>query len=475
MAHDHAHEPTDAAHHGGASHHASGHACGACCVHPEPVSFTSEPASFTGTRYRIPAMDCASEESDIRRALEGIAGLRGLRFHLSERSLRIDGSPQALDAAVGAIRKIGFEIAPWPEADAQTAADAAHASPGGFELPRLIAALVLAGVAEGIAYALPQAGWAHWAGLAIAAAAIALAGFGTFRKGLAALLHGRLNINALMTVAVIGAFVIGQWPEAAMVMALYAIAELIEARAVDRARNAIGGLLALAPDCAEVRLPDGSWQTLPVGQIAVGATMRVRPGERIALDAVVLTGQTSVDQAPVTGESLPVDKLPGDAVFAGTINQTGSIECRVSAAASQSTLARIIHAVEQAQGSRAPTQGFVDRFAAVYTPAVFVLALAVALAGPWLFGWTALAAVYKAPVILNIANNQWAISSFQGIAGGTEAPFAARGVGYGLPALRVDGNDFLAVFAATQSPAVPSRRCSFFQNGASVFKKSITN
>jgi len=348
-------------------------------------------------------MDCASEESDIRRALEGIAGLRGLRFHLSERSLRIDGSPEALDAAVGAIRKIGFEIAPWPEADAQTAADAAHANPGGFELPRLVAALVLAGVAEGIAYALPQAGWAHWAGLAIAAAAIALAGFGTFRKGLAALLHGRLNINALMTVAVIGAFVIGQWPEAAMVMALYAIAELIEARAVDRARNAIGGLLALAPDSAEVRQPDGAWQTLPVGQVAVGATMRVRPGERIALDAVVLSGQTSVDQAPVTGESLPVDKLPGDAVFAGTINQTGSIECRVSAAASQSTLARIIHAVEQAQGSRAPTQGFVDRFAAVYTPAVFVLALAVALAGPWLFGWTALTAVYKALVLLVIA------------------------------------------------------------------------
>ena len=227
--------------------------------------------------------------------------------------------------------------------------------------------------------------------------------FGTFRKGLAALLHGRLNINALMTVAVIGAFVIGQWPEAAMVMALYAIAELIEARAVDRARNAIGGLLALAPDSAEVRQPDGSWQTLPVGQVAVGATMRVRPGERIALDAVVLSGQTSVDQAPVTGESLPVDKLPGDAVFAGTINQTGSIECRITAAASQSTLARIIHAVEQAQGSRAPTQGFVDRFAAVYTPAVFVLALAVALAGPWLFGWTALTAVYKALVLLVIA------------------------------------------------------------------------
>jgi len=142
---------------------------------------------------------------------------------------------------------------------------------------------------------------------------------------------------------------------------------------------------------------------VPVGDVPIGATVRVRPGERVAMDAVVTEGSTSLDQAPVTGESLPVDKGPGDAVFAGTINQTGTIACRVTAAASQSTLARIIHAVEQAQGSRAPTQRFVDRFAAVYTPAVFVLALAVAIAGPWLFGWTVLAAVSKALVLLVIA------------------------------------------------------------------------
>jgi Cd2+/Zn2+-exporting ATPase len=206
-----------------------------------------------------------------------------------------------------------------------------------------------------------------------------------------------------MTVAVTGAFVIGQWPEAAMVMALYAIAELIEARAVDRARNAISSLLALAPDMADLRQADGRWQSAPVASVAVGATVRVKPGERVALDAVITDGRTSLDQAPVTGESLPVDKGPGDTVFAGSINQNGSITCRVTALASQSTLARIIQAVEQAQGSRAPTQRFVDRFAAVYTPAVFGLAAAVALAGPWLFGWTALAAAYKALVLLVIA------------------------------------------------------------------------
>ena len=352
-------------------------------------------------------MDCASEESEIRRAVEGIPGVLGLRFQLGERSLRIDGEPQAALAAVDAIRKTGFEIHAWPEgvasADAGGEADHVHDAAAGSGLPRLVAALALATAAEGLSFLVPGASWSKWVGLAIAAAAIGLAGFGTFRKGLSALRHGRLNINALMSVAVAVAFVIGQWPEAAMVMALYAIAELIEARAVDRARNAISGLLALSPDTADLRQTNGSWQSVPIGEVPIGATVRVRPGERVAMDAVVTGGSSSVNQAPVTGESLPVDKGPGDAVFAGTINLTGTIECRVTAAASQSTLARIIHAVEQAQGSRAPTQRFVDRFAAIYTPAVFVLALAVAVAGPWLFGWTALAAVYKALVLLVIA------------------------------------------------------------------------
>ncbi|MBQ0960371.1 heavy metal translocating P-type ATPase [Ideonella sp. 4Y11] len=352
-------------------------------------------------------MDCAAEESEIRRAVEGIPGLTGLRFQLGERSLRIDGQPQAALSAVEAIRKSGFEVQAWPDTPASAeSVDAGphdHAAGVSSGLPRLLAALALATAAEGLSFLVPDAPWSKWVGLAVAAAAIALAGFGTFRKGLTALLHGRLNINALMSVAVAGAFVIGQWPEAAMVMALYAIAELIEARAVDRARNAISGLLALSPDTADLRQADGTWKSVPVGEVSIGATVRVRPGERVAMDGVVTEGSTSIDQAPVTGESLPVDKGPGDAVYAGTINQTGTIECRVTAAASQSTLARIIHAVEQAQGSRAPTQRFVDRFAAIYTPAVFVLALAVAIAGPWLFGWTALAAVYKALVLLVIA------------------------------------------------------------------------
>ncbi|MDM0012501.1 cation-translocating P-type ATPase [Variovorax sp. J22P168] len=352
-------------------------------------------------------MDCSAEESEIRRAVEPIEGVRGLHFQLGQRTLRIDASDIALPLALEAIRKAGFAPEPLVAGtdagdEAGAPHDHAHEGAAGGYL-RLAAALGFAIVAEAASYFAPDTMAWKVAGMAIAALAIGLAGLETYAKGLAALRHGRLNINALMSVAVTGAFLIGQWPEAAMVMALYAIAELIEARAVDRARNAIKGLVALAPAEAEVQQADGRWLRVAAGSIALGAIARVKPGERVALDGVVTRGSSTIDQSPVTGESIPVDKGPGDPVFAGTINQAGEIDFRVTAAASDTTLARIIHAVEEAQGTRAPTQRFVDRFAAIYTPAVFALAVAVAVLPPLLLGWPWLAALYKALVLLVIA------------------------------------------------------------------------
>ncbi len=360
-------------------------------------------------RFHVPTMDCASEESEIRRSVEHIAGIRAMTFQLGQRTMAIDAPLASVDQAVAAIRKAGFDPQPVPEKSGASTTDAEAGSEDhghGVESGgawRLVGALLLAIGAEVLGFFAPDTQVWKAAGLALSAAAIWLAGFDVYKKGLTALRHGRLNINALMTVAVTGAFMIGQWPEAAMVMALYAIAEAIEARAVDRARNAIKGLLAMAPEEASVQQPDGSWATLPVVSVALGAIVRVRPGERVPMDGVLSAGSSSVNQAPVTGESIPIDKAVGDPVFAGTINETGTFEFEVNALASNSTLARIIHAVEQAQGTRAPTQGFVDRFAAIYTPAVFVIALAVALFGPWMLGWTWLEAVYKALVLLVIA------------------------------------------------------------------------
>jgi Cd2+/Zn2+-exporting ATPase len=383
---------------------AAAHACCAATPLRAPEPAPAEPGDAPNT-FRIATMDCTVEESEIRRLVEPIAGIRGLHFRLGQRTLRIDGTDAAVPLALAAIRKAGFVPEPLAAA-AQTAPaseDALHAHGPGTAHWRLAAALALAAAAEAISFLAPDLLAWKAAGMAVAAAAIWLAGLETYAKGLSALRHGKLNINALMSVAVTGAFVIGQWPEAAMVMALYAIAELIEARAVDRARNAIQGLVDLAPADAEVAQPDGSWRRVPATEIAVGAIARVKPGERVVLDGVVTQGHSSIDQAPVTGESIPADKAPGSPVFAGTINQNGELAFRVTALSSDSTLARIIHAVEEAQGTRAPTQRFVDRFAAIYTPAVFALALAVAVLPPLLLGWPWLAAIYKALVLLVIA------------------------------------------------------------------------
>lgn len=235
-----------------------------------------------------------------------------------------------------------------------------------------------------------------------AIAAIVLAGLPTYRKGLLALRHFSLNINALMTVAVTGAAVIGQWPEAAMVMVLFAVAEMIEDRSMDRARRAVESLMAMAPDTATVREGDG-WREVPADSVPLGATVRVRPGERIALDGQVTSGASAVDQAAITGESVPVDKAAGDTLFAGTINQNGEMQYRVTAVATNSTLARIIRAVQEAQRTRAPTQRFVDSFARYYTPAVFAAAIAIAVLPPLLSGGDWFTWVYRALVLLVIA------------------------------------------------------------------------
>jgi Cd2+/Zn2+-exporting ATPase len=159
----------------------------------------------------------------------------------------------------------------------------------------------------------------------------------------------------------------------------------------------------MSPELAEVRQNDGTWIRMNVKLVSLDSVVRIAPGERVPLDGTITVGQSAVDQSPLTGESLPVDKTPGDEVYAGTINQAAALEIRVTSLASDSTLSRIIKAVEEAQATRAPTQRFVDQFAAIYTPAVFALALLVALLLPWVAGVTWLQAIYKGLVLLVIA------------------------------------------------------------------------
>ncbi len=237
---------------------------------------------------------------------------------------------------------------------------------------------------------------------ALALVAIAVAGLGTFKQGWRNLFSAKLNITTLMSVAVSGAFCIGQYPEAAMVMALFELSEALEESALHKARNAISALLAVAPDMALVLAPDGNWREENVANVEPGQIVRVKPGEKIALDGEIISGNSTVNQAAITGESIPVEKACGDLVFAGTVNESGSFDFRVTAGAKDTTLARIIHVVEEAQGSRAPIQRFVDQFARFYTPAVFALALFAALIPPLIFASPWEKSIYTGLVLLVI-------------------------------------------------------------------------
>ncbi|HEY9269146.1 MAG TPA: heavy metal translocating P-type ATPase, partial [Methylotenera sp.] len=350
------------------------------------------------TVFRIDDMDCPTEEGLIRNKLTGMIGITALDFNLIQRRLTVTHSPEVLDNIVSALQTIGFEAK--IESGNSTAATPQIEPVSQTNWWLLAFSGVAATLSEVVGWI---AGVQQWAIIALALLAILSGGLPTYKKGWIALKNGNLNMNALMSIAVTGAVAIGHWPEAAMVTFLFALAELIEAKSLDRARNAIRGLMELAPETATVRQQDGSWVDMHAKEVPLGAVVRLRPGERIALDGVVTSGRSAVNQAPITGESLPVDKAEGDTVFAGTINETGSFEYRVTAEASHSTLSRIIHAVESAQGSRAPTQRFVDQFAKIYTPSIFAIALLVAILPPLLNGGSWLDWIYKALVLLVIA------------------------------------------------------------------------
>lgn len=387
----HSHPPHDTCcEHDHAQHHAD----------PSPgVPFAATlpvpPEGAVQTPIRILQMDCPTEEGLLRKKLSGMSGVAALDFNLMQRVLTVTHVPAAKEPVLDAIRSLGFT----PEvADAAAGPTAPVPEPAKPWWPLALAGLAALGSELAHWLELPT-----WVAAALALAAVLACGLTTYKKGWIAVRNGNLNINALMSIAVTGALLLGQWPEAAMVMVLFTIAELIEAQSLDRARNAIQGLMQLTPERATVLQADGSWQDVAAKSVTVHARVRIKPGERIALDGSITSGRSTINQAAITGESLPVEKAEGDAVFAGTVNEAGSFEYTVTAAANNSTLARIIHAVEAAQGARAPTQRFVDRFARIYTPAVVAVAVAIAVLPPLLLGGAWFDWVYKALVLLVIA------------------------------------------------------------------------
>lgn len=352
-------------------------------------------------------MDCPTEERLIRDQLERRPGVETLYFNLLKRELTVVFDKRASasdvdherDAVADTLRKLG--MTPVLLSGDNAGAGAPPPARRTSDAARLVAGGVLAAASEIAVWSgVPE--HSPWVG-AMVVAAILACGLPTLKKGWIALRHFTLNIHFLMSLAVIGAMFIGQWPEAAMVIVLFALSEKLEAASLTRARRAVEALMRLAPDQASVQQADGTWADVAAATLAVGARVRARPGERIAIDGVIEEGASALNQASITGESVPVDKTVGDDVYAGSINESGLIVYRTTVAPGDTTLARIVRIVETAQQQRSPTQRFVDKFSRIYTPVVVLCALLVAIVPPLAFGLAWSPWIYKALVMLVIA------------------------------------------------------------------------
>lgn len=376
-------------------------------------------------RFHVPKMDCATEKEIISRRLSSVKGIEKLDFDLLDRVVIVKHEeagdvPAAVEAALKDIHMAParLEAGAVPgsaghghdhdhEHDHEHA-DHDHAPPqaAGLIYDSGRREMILLSISGVCAFASEIMAWVTGTegsipGIVLAILAILAGGPKTLQKGFIAAKTLTLNINLLMLIAVVGALSIQEWPEAAMVTFLFAVAELIEAKSVDKARDAIRTLLVLAPDTTRV-FREGAWAEVETSSLEVGAKIQVRPGERVPLDGRVVGGRTTINQAPITGESIPVDKDIGDVVFAGTVNQQGVIEVEVTAGAGDTTLAHIARTIREAQSQRARTERFVDRFAHYYTPVVVLVALAIAVV-PMAFGEPFVPWLYKALVLLVIA------------------------------------------------------------------------
>ncbi|HAT9776986.1 TPA: heavy metal translocating P-type ATPase [Legionella pneumophila subsp. pneumophila] len=351
---------------------------------------------LTLTTFFVAGLDCPAEEQLIRRQLQTIPEIEKMDFNFIAEEVTIHHHLNTIEPLQRQIEALGMSV----RTKSSTKSDSPKEA-NDFSWWWLALAGLLALFSEVLSY-LFSTEKSVWVA-ALALVAMTISGPPTFKKGWLALRTKALNINSLMMIAITGAILIGEWPEAAMVTVLFALAERIERYSLDKARLAIRSLMQIAPDEATVKTTEGKWQKLAVENIKSGAIILVKPGERIALDGVIVSGQSSVNQAPITGESMPVSKQTGDSVFAGTLNERGSFEVKVTKESGDTLLAKIGKAIEQAQAERAPTQRFVDEFAKYYTPIMVLIAVGVALIPPIVLGYPFYDWLYKALTLLVIA------------------------------------------------------------------------
>ena len=371
--------------------------------------------------FLVEGMDCADDVRLIEGALHKHPGVTALQFDVVRHRLVVEG-PVASGEVQHVVSGLGMTARP----------EGVSASPRSFWARRgRLLMTAVAGLTLGTAVLIGQLDGSPAVVMSLLALSTVAGGWYVVPRGARAARNRALDMNFLMSVAAGGAWIIGEPTEAAATLFLFAIAELLEGYSMDRARNAIKSLMDLSPAEAAV-IRNGQETRVPVAAIEVGEVVVVRPGEKIPVDGEVADGRSSVNQAPITGESMPVDKEPGASVFAGSLNGQGALQVRSTKPASDTTLARIIHAVEEAQASRAPSQTFVERFSRIYTPSVVGVAILIAVLPPLVAGGEWSTWIYRALAMLVVACPcalviSTPVSIVSGLAGAARAGILIKG------------------------------------------------
>ncbi|TDL86271.1 cadmium-translocating P-type ATPase [Vibrio vulnificus] len=331
------------------------------------LGFSIEPLNQNGNikTFEIDGMDCGSCAKSIENHLNTLPSVKNVSVNFSTGKMKIEHS-NSVEDIMTEVSKIGFK-ASLPSNNQSMQTHKNKNENGIVILSGVLIALGFIGSFNGVSTMMSSI---------LYAIAMVTSGAKPVKSAFYAIKSRSLDMNVLMSVAAIGAALIGEWLEGATVVWLFAIGNLLQTKSIERTRNSIRNLMDLAPPEAWIYVGSEIIKK-PVEEITVGDIIFVKPGDKIPLDGEIIQGESSVNQAPITGESIPIDKNIGDTVYAGTINENGSLEIRVTKLVEDTTISKIIHLVEEAQEQKAPTEAFVDKFASIYTPVVFILALAV--------------------------------------------------------------------------------------------------
>ncbi|MDU9691524.1 heavy metal translocating P-type ATPase [Priestia aryabhattai] len=339
----------------------------------EKLGFNIEPIQSNKKMktYLIEGMDCAACANTIVNHLKTVPAVKDVRVNFSTGKAQIEHDNEA-DDIIKEVSKAGY-TATLVTSSRQSAESRHHKGQNG--------PIVFSGILIALGFIGSHTGIASYMTTVLYAIAMIVSGYKPAKSAYYGIKSRSLDMNVLMTVAALGAAVIGEWLEGATVVWLFALGVALQTRSIEQTRNSIRGLMDLAPSEAWVK-ENGQMIKKAAEDISIGTTIVVKPGDRIPLDGEIINGESSINQAPITGESIPVDKVMGDAVYAGTINENGSLEIKVTKLVEDTTISKIIHLVEEAQEKKAPTQAFVDKFATIYTPIVFILALFIMIIPP---------------------------------------------------------------------------------------------